>query len=167
MKDFIPIIVAIIAFVGTIVGIFIGYRKWRGDRDSSRYGQFEVDKQQAYKGLWNRIEQYNIKVRVEEVTSEQFSDHLRELNSFMLRHGIYLDDDDRALANKYAEAVFDFQKTVRNSEVEDARIPLGSTQDIPDSAIQGAKEIGEAQNVALKLRSEIRDKIRSVLSGKK
>ena len=165
MKDFIPIITAVIAFAGTILGIYIGYRKWRRDQDSARFGQFEKDKQLAYKNLWERVEEINIKVRVEEVNSDQFLEHLQELNRYMLKHGIYFDDDDRALANKYAEAVYSFQNTVRDSGAIEASVPLGATQDIPQSVLQGAKEIGEAQSRALKLRSEIREKIRSVLSG--
>lgn len=154
-----------IVLAGTILGIYIGYRKWSRDRDLARFGQFEIDKQQAYKELWAQVEKINITVRIEEVNSEQFSAHLQDLNSFMLKHGIYLDDDDRILANKYVEAVFNFQNTVRSSDSGEASIPLGATQDIPDDVIQGANEIADSQNLAIKLRSEVREKIRSVLSG--
>jgi hypothetical protein len=96
---------------------------------------------------------------------EQFSEHLKDLNSFMLQYGIYFEDEDRDLANKYANAVFNFQNAVRNSDIEEARIPLGETQVIPQEVIDQAKEIGEAQELALQIRSQIRTRIRTVLSG--
>ena len=166
MIDLNPLIAALIAFAGTALGIFFGYRKWKKDRDSSRFGQFEKDTQATYKALWDQIEEFNIQVRIEDVTTEQFTEHLKKLNSFMLKGGIYLEDDDRALANNYTRAVFDFQNVVKKSEMDEASIPLGATQDIPQEAINNAKEISEAQEMALRLRSEIRDRVRSVLSGK-
>jgi uncharacterized membrane protein len=44
MKDYIPIITALIAFVGTVLGIVITYRKWRKEQNAKRFDQFEMDK---------------------------------------------------------------------------------------------------------------------------
>jgi hypothetical protein len=165
MKDFIPIITATIALFGTMLGIYFGYRKWHLDRKATRFNQFEKDLQRVYRELWEKVETFNIRVRVEEINMEQFSEHLKDLNSFMLQYGIYFEDEDRDLANKYANAVFNFQNAVRNSDIEEARIPLGETQVIPQEVIDQAKEIGEAQELALQIRSQIRTRIRTVLSG--
>jgi hypothetical protein len=166
MKDFVPIIVAIIALIGTVIGIYIGFRKSQQDRDSGRFGQYEKDRQGVYRDLWDRVEQFNIKARIELVEANELSAHLQSLNAFMLRSGIYLDDADRNLVNQYVEAAYNFQKVVRESGLDEAEVPLGKTQAIPYEIIQAHIVIGKAQNEALKLRSQVIEKVRRVLGGK-
>ncbi|MFQ5677418.1 MAG: hypothetical protein ACE5G1_16135 [bacterium] len=62
----IPIFTAILAFIGTLLGIVAGYRKWRREKQSERFGQFEKDRQALYKKLWERVEEVNIQVRIDE-----------------------------------------------------------------------------------------------------
>lgn len=165
MDDLVPIITAIIALVGSALGVYVGYRKWSRERHAERFGHFAKDQQAVYKELWDRVEAFNIKVRIEEVTSEEFSTHLRELNTFMLEKGLYFDDADRSLANDYARAVFDFQASVRAADQLEAEIALGDTGDIPTEVTTAFREIGDTQERALELRSELRGKIRLVIGG--
>jgi hypothetical protein len=166
MKDFVPIAVALIAFIGTVIGLYVAFRKSQRDRDSERFGQYEKDRQGVYRDLWDRVEQFNVKVRVEKVEASELSGHLQALNAFMLHSGIYLDDDDRRLVNQYVEAVYDFQKVVRESGIEEAEVPLGKTQEIPLRIVEAYRAIGKAQDEALRLRSQVVKKIKSVLGGR-
>ena len=165
MKDFIPIISAVIAFLGTTIGIYIGYRKWRRDRESDRFGQFEKDRQQVYKELWERIARVEVKTRLDDITTEQFADQLKELNSFMLINGVYFDDEDRSLANEFSEALYSLQKIVRASGEEDLLIHWALTQKIERAAIEGSKEIEEAFNKTENLRKRLKIKVAHLISG--
>src|ERR1700681_242669 len=150
MRDFVPISVAIIALLGTVIGIYVGFRKSQEDRDSGRFGQYEKDRQGVYRDLWDRVEQFNVRVKVERVEATELSAYLQSLNAFMLRSGIYLDDDDRRLVNQYVEAVYDFHKVVRDSGIQEAEVPLGQTQQIPLEVVKAYRTIGKAQEEALK-----------------
>ena len=125
MKEYIPIVTTIMALIGTFIGLIIGYRKWNKEQHSQKFGQFDKEKQEFYKELWSRVEEFNIKIRIEEVGSNEFTDHLQKLNAFLLKQGIYIDDIDRALTNDYAKAVFDFQKIVKDSNIQEANVSLG------------------------------------------
>jgi hypothetical protein len=166
MNDLIPIITATIALIGTVIGLIFGYKKWKSEQNLKSFGQFGKDKQNAYKELWNRVEEFNIKVRLEEVDSNDFSIYLQNLNAFLLKSGIYIKDEDRVLANDYVEAVYLFQKTVKDSDIEAAKVPLGDTAIIPPHVFEQSKEIKRTQQNALSLRDELLTKIRKVLGGK-
>ena len=165
MKDYIPIITALIAFVGTVLGIVITYRKWRKEQNAKRFDQFEMDKQAAYKKLWTEVEDFNIKVRLERVTSREFSNNLQNLNSFLLKSGIYIDEEDMKVANEYVSSIFNFQKVVKGLNNPEADAALEETRNIPESILNEVKEIGEAQKKALELREMLLKKIKLVLSG--
>ena len=165
MNDIIPIITAVIAFTGTVIGIVVGYRKWKKEKNAERYGQYEKEKQEAYKELWNQVEDFNIKVRIEEVDDSQFSQYLQNLNSFLLKGGLYIGETEKNLANNYVKAVLQFQKAVKNANNEAANVALGETSAIPPEVLKNVREIGDAQTLALKLREQLLGKIKTVLSG--
>lgn len=165
-ESLVPILTTVIALIGTLVGIFVGYRKWKRDRESERFAGFEKDRQSAYKKLWENVEEVNVQVRIDEVSRSDFSRKVQALNAFMLKSGIYIDDEDRALVNEYLKAVYNFQKVVRESGSKEAQIPLEETQPIPPSVSKDLKTIEVAQNKAVILRDELIKKIRHVLTGK-
>ena len=158
------VLAALIALVGTLVGVVFAYRRWSQEKQSVRFGKFEDERQSVYRTLWDRIEGINVALRRERVDGQRFQELVADLNEFMLRHGAHLGDEDRVLANRYVQAVQVFDAAVRESG-EDAQIPYGTTQDIPLEVVQRARKLSKAQEEATTLRDELRRKVRVVLSG--
>jgi len=162
MDEYIPIITAVIALIGTVIGLIFGYRKWRKEQHAKKLDQFNKDRQESYKDLWNCLEDFNIKVRIEGVDNKDFFKHRQNLNAFLLKKGIYIDEEDIELSNKYAEAVFNFQEAVKESNNQEAKSDFQGTS---SPVTEQTTEIGNAQKRALKLRDELLKKIRRILSG--
>jgi hypothetical protein len=91
------------------------------------------------------------------------SKRIAEINAFMLRSSLYIDDPDRQLVNSYIQAAHRFHEVVRSGEI-DADINLGDTAIIPEEVLQQCKALRESQKSALALRETLLNKIRSVLS---
>src|SRR5947209_4753895 len=109
-----------IALLGTIITVTIGYRQRKRQQDISRNNAFLADKQAAYKDFWNKIEEAHIKIRTRKVNRRDFDECLREVNSFYLKHSLYLEEQDRDLSNRYLEAVFEQKFLIERSKDENA-----------------------------------------------
>jgi len=167
MSDYIiPISVALIALIGTLVGIYYGHRKWRVDRDSARSKQYLADRQATYKDVWDRVEQLNVDGRITEISSDVFSDRLTELNALMLKAAIYIEDADRSLVNEYISAARSFHQAVRASSSEDAHSALGETVAMPTEVLDREMAIRETRDDALRHRETLVERVRTVLAGK-
>ena len=94
LKTVIP---ALIALAGTVMVAFIGYRQWKRQQDSSRQSEYRTQRQQTYKELWEKLEDVHVRLRTEVVGGYEFSSLVRDVNSFILKRGLYLEKDDREL----------------------------------------------------------------------
>ena len=159
----VPIAVALIGLVGTIAGLWVGYRRWLEDKRVAASKGFYAGRQEAYQQLWDRVEGLNVDARIEALPTEDYSKRIAEINAFMLRSSLYIDDPDRQLVNSYIQAAHRFHEVVRSGEV-DADINLGDTAIIPEAVLQQCKALRESQKSALTLRETLLKKIRSVLS---
>jgi hypothetical protein len=159
------ILAAVIALVGTVLGLVVGYRRWAKERQSVRFAKFEADQQDIYKTLWERVEGVNVALRRGHVDEKAFAQLVGDLNEFMLRNGAHLNDSDRMLANRYVGAVKRFHEAVLAAGA-DVQIPYGETQDIPPEVTRGIKAFADAADEAKRLRDELRSKVRTVLAGR-
>ena len=54
-KEFVvPIVVALIGLVGTIAGLWVGYRRWLADKRVAASKGFYAGRQNGYQQLWER-----------------------------------------------------------------------------------------------------------------
>jgi hypothetical protein len=158
------ILAAIVAFVGTMLGLVVGYRRWTKERKSARFAKFEADQQEIYKSLWERVEDVNVALRRDRVDQSGFAKLVADLNEFMLRNGAHLDDSDTELVNRYVAAVKRFHEAVCTADAE-AQIPYGQTQEIPPEITGKIAALGDAADEASRLRDELRHKVRTILAG--
>ncbi len=158
------ILAAVIALVGTVLGLVVGYRRWVKERQSVRFAKFEADRQDIYKTLWERVEGVNVALRRDRVEEKAFAQLVGDLNEYMLRNGAHLEDADRVLANRYVAAVKRFHQAVLAAGA-DAQVPYGETQDVPAEVLRGFRARAEASDEAKRLRDELRTKVRTVLAG--
>ncbi len=156
---------ALIAFVGTVLGLMVAYRRWTKERDSARYARFDSDQQDIYKTLWQKVEDVNVALRRDRVDESGFGQLVADLNEFMLRNGAHLEDSDIGLVNRYTKAAKHFDEEVRGAGAE-SQIPYGATQEIPREVLQHEVGLGAAEHEATRLRNELRRRVRVVLAGK-
>jgi hypothetical protein len=159
------VIPACIALVGTIITVVIGYRQWKRQQDASRYGTFITKKHSAYQELWEKLEEVHIKLRTEEVGLNEFKDLLREVNSYILKHSLYLEEEDRSLSNQYLKAVYGLKKIVMASGDEGAEEAMITTANIPLRVTQNAKEIRRAVSEVEEIRNSIITRFRKIVGG--
>ena len=103
----IPIVLpALIALLGTLITIIIGYRQWRRQHDVSQFQKFQDDRRDAHKRLWEMLENVHIKIREDQINNSQFNELLKGVNSFILRNSLYIEKDDSILAGEYLDSLF-------------------------------------------------------------
>jgi hypothetical protein len=159
----VPIAVAVIGLVGTIAGLWVGYRRWLEDKRVAASKGFYAGRQDTYQQLWEKVERLNVDARIEQIPQEDYSKRIAEINAFMLRSSLYIDEPDRQLVNSYIQGAHRFHEVLRSGEV-DADINLGDTAIIPDTVLQQCQALRESQKNALALRETLLKKIRSVLA---
>lgn len=138
MNDVLKVLIpATIALLGTILTIVIGYRQWKRQQDAP----FVSAKQSAYKGLFEKLEEAHIKLRTEEVDLNKFRDLVRDVNSYILRNSLYLDERDRTLSNTYLDALYRFKEIVMESGDEDTEQAMTDTRAIPTKVSNIAREL--------------------------
>jgi hypothetical protein len=159
----VPLAVALIGLLGTIVGLWVGYRLWLEDKRVAASKGFYAGRQTAYQQLWEQVERLNVEARIEQIPQEDYSKRIAEINAFMLKSSLFIDDPDRQLVNAYIQAAHRFHEVVRSGEI-DAEINLGDTAIIPEAVLQQCAALRESQKSALALRATLLTKIRSVLA---
>jgi hypothetical protein len=162
LKNAIP---ALIALIGTVLTILIGYRQWRRQQETSRDGDFRTQKQQTYKELWEKLEDVHVRLRFEDVGHEEFSSLVRDVNSYILKRGLYLEKDDQTLANQYLSKVREFTNRVAACDSTEAKEAIGLTQAIPEQVTQNVKELAKVQTETNQIREKILIRYRTVVSG--
>jgi hypothetical protein len=162
LKNAIP---ALIGLVGTVLAILIGYRQWKRQQDTTRVGEFRTQKQKTYKELWEKLEDVHVRLRTEFVGGDEFRSFVREVNSYILKSGLYLEKDDQALANQYLSRVREFTNLVASSGSTDAKEAIEDTALIPPGVIQNVRKLDRIQTEVSQIREEILARYRKVLIG--
>jgi len=162
LKNAIP---ALIALVGTVLAILIGYRQWKRQQDAARVSEFRTEKQKTYKELWEKLEDVHVRLRTGSVEGGEFHSLVRDVNSYILKRGLYLEGDDQALANQYLSKVCEFTSLVASCDSADAKEIVQSTAIIPPEVIQSVRELDKIQTEVSQIREEIIVRYRKVLTS--
>jgi hypothetical protein len=155
------IIPALIALVGTLLTILIGVWQWRKQTTAGRTDQFQSDKQAAYKSLWDNLETAHITLRVDNHNPADYQKLVQTVNSFILKHALYLEDQDRLLANTYLKQLQAFAQYVQSSQDTGLKETWADTGAFPPemtAAIRAYRDMDET-------RQQILERCRKMLSG--
>jgi len=155
---------AIIALLGTIVVALIGYRQWKRQQEATRGSEFRSQKQQTYRELWDQLENIHVRLRTKKVAREEFHSLLRDVNSYILKHGLYLESDDQQLADQYLSKVREFTDLITASHSEDAKTALHSTGQIPPQVIQTVRNLERINSELNQIRQQIIERYRKEAS---
>lgn len=155
------IVPALIALLGTLLTIAVGVWQWRKQTQSQRTRPFAADKQAAYKALWEKLEEAHVKIRVENTNAADFKKAVQDINGFILKQSLYLDENDRALANTYLSKLQAFSNFVQSSENEILKETWADTGAFPPEMTNAIRAYQEMESV----RNQILERCRKVLSN--
>jgi len=158
-------VAALIALIGTVLAIFVGYRQWKRQQQSTREGEFRSQTQQTYKELWEKLEDIHVRLRTGVVSRDEFRSLIRDVNSYILKRDLYLEGHDQQLANQYLSKVREFTDLVAACDSEDAKEAVSMTAEIPSDVMLNVRNLGKIQTEVNRLREEILVRYRRVLLG--
>ena len=160
----------VLGLSGVVLGIWYGQRHWRRERDD-RHGEFyQTARREAYTGLWEVVQDAHLNMRASLKTGlKGFPVFLTDVNSFIWKHGLYIDDADRELAQEYLYLVYEFLRIIApNEAAKDWAITSvavitesGPFEQLPTKL--SAMTI--AQNEANHVRDQLAERIRLVLGA--
>lgn len=152
-----------IALVGTIITAVLGYRYWMRQRRASRRDALLDERASAYKELWEKLEDIHVSLRGRQQESSQFSEMVREVNALAMKQGLHIDDQDRNLASRYLESVFEYCRIINNSNIEAAMRPSFETTVISQDVLDRVEGLGAAQEKVRTLREQIIKRFKAVI----
>ncbi len=154
-----------VALIGTIITIYFGYRQWKKQQDTSRYSTFVTEKHAAYKMLWEKLEEVHIKLRTDSVSYSDFNNLVREVNSYILKNALYLEEQDKELSNQYLKSVFRFKEIISESGDDDAQEAMNVTGNMPLNTIKKIKELQTIMEEVNKIRGTIIERFKKIIGG--
>jgi hypothetical protein len=157
---------ALIALVGTLVAIFIGYRQWKSQRDQTRSQKFQEGRELAYKQLWEKLEEVHLKVRSDSVGKRDFDELVQEVNAYLLKNSLYVAKADRKLATEYLDAVWKLSQLVAKSKDKRIQSEWAKTGPLPADALDEYRELQTAWKIAEESRDKAVARFQNVLAGK-
>jgi len=166
MSDLLKVAIpALIALAGTIVAVTIGYRQWKRQQSIAKNATYLMDKQTAYRDLWDKVEAVHVKVRVEDVSRDTFNQLTRDINSFLLQKGLYFESEDKALVERYLNLLYKFREIVLASGDLDAEADMrvtGAQRPVTMARVKGLASISADVTT---VRDAIIGRCRAVLKG--
>ena len=106
---------AVIALVGSILVVWLGYRQFRSTQTTSLREKYQSDRYSAYKDLWSFVEGIQSDLRSGILSQVDFNERTRLLNDFILKNGIFLEKQDSSLASQYVESLYQLNTRVIES----------------------------------------------------
>ena len=152
---------ALIALVGTIVTVIIQQRNRKSDQTQG----FVTDRQNVYKQLWEMLEDAHVKLRTtQDMDGGQFKALLSDVNGFILKSSLYLEDGDQALANRYIKAIRRMRDLIAetdNEELQDAMEITGAIPVEPETMQALRQSVTEVDS----LRNELLERFRKFITA--
>jgi hypothetical protein len=165
MEDSQSIGAAIVALVGTLIGTYFAYIKWKDKRRNEIYGEYIKKQQHIYSELWDLLENFSILLRIEEFSNEKVKIHVRGICIYVMKNDLYIDPEINRLARDYVASLLELNKAVRESENEKAKFEYESTCLFPHTTIEKVMRLGHLQKKSITIRDKIISKITYVIAG--
>ncbi|MEC3919410.1 hypothetical protein [Nocardia sp. CDC160] len=168
MSIAVAIIGPAMALVGVLAGLWVGEHRWRREQARLDSAKFKGLQQDAYLELWGVVEEVQLKMRaaLEELGPETFSGLLTDVNSFVIRHGVYIEDSDRQLVLEYLFWLNEYLRLLAKSPRGRELIELTAPHGISAWDFGGRLElIGELENRINRLRDQLRERIKQIVGA--
>jgi hypothetical protein len=158
MSDLLKVAVpALLTLFGVLAGLVIGYYKWKVERREERSGDYLLKRRESYQIFFDKLETAHLKLRSSNIDQKDFVLLLIDVNSHLLRNAIYMDQEDRELADEYLNNLFRLKEAIQKENNEKKKEDWASTTiGIPTNFLEA--EVNS-------LRDKIIQKVRYVLKA--
>ncbi len=137
-----PVWIAILSpflgFLGTILGIYIGQRRWKREQNADNSSQYQEKLREAYLELWDIVQDVHIEMRSAfgDEAEDKLSEFVAKTNNFMIRRGLYIERQDRYLVLEYLFYTHEFLRQISGTpEGRSALITSIPIADIPADVV--------------------------------
>jgi hypothetical protein len=144
---------ALIGLLGTLVGLWIGHRRWAVEHRLSMRRAYDAKRHVAYETLWNLVESSHAALRTSVPTPGQVQELQRSINKFRMESSIHIDDADAQLAQQYFEAAVELGERVAASGSREWQERYDQTF----SNVQDVLEVHSTQNALANAASMVSD----------
>jgi len=125
---------AILALIGTLVTVLIGYKQWKRQQETTWQGKFQSDRQVAYQLLWELVTGVENNIRDSRVPDRARLDlRLMEVNRFILENSLHIDNADGTAAIQYLQDYYELGTLNQVASSGYVRQTWLSTNEIPSS----------------------------------
>jgi len=155
----------IIGLVGTLLGVWIGHRRWRYEQANRERRKLREEQQATYLELWDVVETCHVEMRNADGFDDPrtFSGFIADVNNFMIRRGLFIEAEDRNLVLEYLFWTYEFIR--RAAETLEGRAALEVTAMYPSEFPSRIEMLGEVRDRAEQLRDKLRNRVRQVLGA--
>lgn len=157
---------ALIAFLGTLLTILIGYRQWKSQRDLARSQKFQGDRELAYKQLWEKLEDVHLKIRTDSTSKSEFDELLKDVNTYLLRNSLYIEKTDQKITAEYLDSVWKVNQLIAKSKDKRIKEEWTKTGPLPAEALDEHKELQAAWKVVDEARDRVVSRFQNILAGR-
>jgi hypothetical protein len=164
MNDMIRIVLpALLAFFGTIFGLWLGHRRWSSEFQMKKRRAFDARRHEAYDQLWKILENAHIAIRTGRPETSAVQALEQEINSFRLRNAIVLEASDSELSNRYFNSIVALSTVIAESGSRKLAKRYRSTGLFGEEEIGNINALVKANEDTSRLREELIGRIRSVM----
>ena len=140
MSDWLKVAVpAFSALFGVIVGLVIGFYQWRVERREEKSGEYFRKRRECYQTLFDKLEDAHLELRLSDIDAEDFTLFIIDVNSHLLRNAVYMDQEDRELADEYMNNLFHLKEEIQNSDDDERKRNWTSTTISPPRDVYEAR----------------------------
>ena len=157
---------ALIALLGTLLTIFIGYRQWKSQHNLTRSQKFQGDRELAYKQLWEKLEDVHLKARTDSVGKREFDELVKDVNAYILKNSLYIEKTDSKLSTEYLDSVWKVSQLVARSKDKRVKNEWTKTGPLPADALDEYKELQAAWKAVDESRNKVVSRFHNILVGK-
>lgn len=161
---------ALIALIGTLVGIYFGYRQWKRQQTNNLFGDFLAVKKNAYKEVWDGLEEVYLYVRTSDFLAETFFEKVRRVNSILRKNGLYLEDGEKRTVNDYLDSLEKIGKLFQVPALKKHSEWMRQSEDIsspgiPAELLSSIDELEQTEELTEAQRKTLMSRFRKIIGG--
>lgn len=119
MSDLLKVAIpALSALFGVIVGLAIGFYQWKVERREVRISEYLRKRRESYQIFFDKLEDAHLELRLSDIDEEDFTLFIIDVNSHLLKNAIYMDQEDRELADRYLRKLLELKGYIEEGSDE-------------------------------------------------
>ena len=157
------VVPALIGLLGTMLGLWIGHRRWYVEHGLAKRRAFDANRYDAYQKLWEVVEAAHIKLRVELPDRAQVEELQRSINVFRMQNAILIDQPDSDLAEEYFRCAMQLGNAVASHGSREFLDEYNKTASDLSSDAEVVKDLAESSTRLTNVRNQLITRIKAVL----